>query len=64
MDKPEKIERLNPALVDKMIRTEDAISRGQAELRKQELLSDAAPRTTGGPGPLAKIRQALQRRLG
>lgn len=61
MDKPQKIERLNPALVDKMIRTEDAISRGQAELAKQRLLSDAGPRTTNGPGPLARIRQALRR---
>jgi hypothetical protein len=34
----EKLERINPALVDKMIRTEDAVSRGRAELAKQHLL--------------------------
>src|SRR5262245_30219968 len=43
MDKPEKLERINPALVDKMIRTEDAVARGQAELAKQELLRTEPP---------------------
>src|SRR5262245_35970212 len=43
MDKPEKLERITPALVDKMIRTEDAVARGQAELAKQELLRTEPP---------------------
>lgn len=35
MEHPEKLSRLNPALVDKMIRTEDAVTRGRAELARR-----------------------------
>jgi hypothetical protein len=48
MEHPEKLSRLNPALVDKMIRTEDAVTRGRAELAQQELRRSAPRRPKPG----------------
>ncbi len=60
MEHPEKLERINPALVDKMIRTEDAVSRGRDELARRRLRESTDPMT----GPDADAEPARRSDFG
>lgn len=44
----EKLERINPALVDKIIRTEAAVTRGREELARRSLHRSASPSAEPG----------------